>query len=247
LAQLGLQLNDQEAQAEFQKIDGNSGGQVLFVEFCAYIRQRVNPDADANFDADIISGEKCGQTIRRHKSQKATHDHFVTRKSMSDFDATETSIKAAMKDNAKMHSLWNSLDFNGNNIVSLAEIDKFVVEKYPVLNHKPALMRAYKKTLQTGDGDDWVEKKEFKSLLGNLFYFNKIYWLFDQVDGDDRRLTFDEFKRCLAITGANMSDSDARRDFQTVDKNGGGIILFDEFCRYFTMKCCPDCMTALSD
>lgn len=247
LSQLGLQLNDQEAQAEFQKIDGNGGGQVLFVEFCAYIRTRVNPDHDPNFDADIISGEKAGQTIRKHKSQRATHELFVTKKSMSDFDAAETSVKAALQDNAKLHEMWKNLDFNGNNIVSLAEIDKFVVDMYPVLNHKPALMRAYKKTLQTGDGDDWVEKKEFKSLLANLFYFNKIYWLFDQVDGDDRRLTFEEFKRCLAISGAKLSDSEARRDFQTVDKNGGGIILFDEFCQYFTTKSCPESMTALVD
>ena len=29
-----------------------------------------------------------------------------------------------IKDKAKLHELWNRLDFNGNGIVSLAEIDK---------------------------------------------------------------------------------------------------------------------------
>ena len=36
---------------------------------------------------------------------------------------------------------------------------KLVVEKYPLLNNKPALMRAYKATTSKeggGDGDDWV-------------------------------------------------------------------------------------------
>lgn len=34
---------------------------------------------------------------------------------------------------------------------------RFIVEQYPVLNHKPALMRAYKKTTERdGDGDPWV-------------------------------------------------------------------------------------------
>ena len=35
-------------------------------------------------------------------------------------------------------------------------------------------MRAYKyTTLVEGDKDAWVEKKEFPSLLKNLFFFNK--------------------------------------------------------------------------
>ncbi len=51
------------------------------------------------------------------------------------------------------------LDSNGNGRVSLAEIDKFVSEQYPILNNKPALMRTYKLTISPeggGDGDDWV-------------------------------------------------------------------------------------------
>lgn len=72
-------------------------------------------------------------------------------------------------------------DFNGNNVVSLAEIDKMAVEQFPLLNHKPALMRAYKASF--GDeGDEFIHKREFKILLANLFYFNKLFWLFDQVD-----------------------------------------------------------------
>lgn len=89
--------------------------------------------------------------------------------------------------------MWKRLDFNGNNIVSLAEVDKLVNEQFPLLNHKPALMRAFQATLKggmlrckafrqmQGNGDEWVQKHEFKMLLGNLFYFNKLFWLFDQV------------------------------------------------------------------
>merc|ERR1712014_476562 len=113
-----------------------------------------------------------------------TRELFVAKKCFKDFDDLEAKIKAIMTDNKQLKELWNRIDFNGNNIVSLAEIDKLVVECFPVLNHKPALMRAYKATIRAGDGDDWVDKKEFKMLLGNLFYFNKIFWLFDNADGD---------------------------------------------------------------
>jgi len=243
MSQLGLHLTDAEAHQEFNKIDTNHGGQVLFVEFCAYIRNRVNPDASPSFDADIISGENCLASIRRHSGNQATNELTFSKKCMKDFDDLEQKIQKLIKDRKKLRSLWDRLDFNGNNIVSLAEIDKLVVEAYPLLNHKPALMRAYKKTIKDGNKDDWVQKKEFKALLGNLFYFNKIYWIFDQVDGDDRRLTFDEFKKCLTLCGSNMSTAQARQEFSRVDKNGGGIILFDEFCAYFASKSCPDVLT----
>merc|ERR1712107_871809 len=140
---------------------------------------------------------------------------------MGQFDDAERKIKDIMRDRKKILDLWHRIDFNGNNIVSLAEIDKLVVEAYPILNHKPALMRAYKQTIKQGDGDDWVDKKEFKALLGNLFYFNKIYWIFDEVNGDDRRLTFREFHKCLTLCGCRMSNKDVRHEFQMIDRNGG--------------------------
>jgi Ca2+-binding EF-hand superfamily protein len=248
MSNLGLNFSQQEAQEEFRKIDSNNGGQVLFVEFCAYIRTRVTPDCKANFDKDIISGEKAGVHMRRSLGPKSTHTHAVTQKSLSKFESVEKQFKDMCKDNKKLRPLWERLDFNGNNIVSLAEIDKLAVETYPILNHKPALMRAYKATIKAGDGDDWVEKKEFKCLLGNLIQFNKIFWLFDNADGDkDRRLTEKEFKWCMVCLGEKMSESEASMEFRRVDRNGGGIILFDEFCKYVTSRKCPECMSEFLD
>jgi hypothetical protein len=40
--------------------------------------------------------------------------------------------------------LFDRMDYNGNGALSLAEIDKAVVELYPTFNNKPVLMRAYK-------------------------------------------------------------------------------------------------------
>lgn len=246
MAALGLHLSDEDALAEFAKIDQNHGSQVLFVEFCAYIRKRVNPCSNPSFDADIISGEKCGQTLRKHHGNAATQSHVIRKKCFSDFDALEAKVRRTMSDHKELHSLWNWLDCNGNNIVSLAEIDKFVVERFPLLNHKPALMRAYKASIHAQKANDWVDKSEFKTLLANIFYFNKLFWLFEHEDKDhDRRLKLPEFKWCLTVCGCNMSELQIRQEFSRVDRNGGGIILFDEFCKYFSQKMCPEVMTSL--
>jgi len=251
MSKLGLNLKDSEAATCFSEIDADHGGMVLFVEFCSYVRKRVNPDDNAAFDSDIVSGEKAGQTLRKKHGNGATQGHFVQKKNMNQFGDAEEKIKKMLADNdqAGLKTMWQHLDFNGNNVVSLAEIDKFVVESYAVLNHKPALMRAYKKTITDGqDADEFVHKKDFKTLLGNLFYFNKLFWLFDCVDEDkDRRMTKQEFKMCLVTAGVKLSESRADQEFGQIDTNGGGIILFDEFCAWFTAKECPDAMKQFID
>jgi len=162
-------------------------------------------------------------------------------------------------DVSNLDAMWSRLDVNGNSLVSLAEIDKWVTEQatgasegegddgsenfWKRMNHKPALMRAYKLTTSReggGDGDAYVEKKEFKALLVNLFWFADLWNVFDEVDSsDDRRIDLDELKaglRKLDLAHGESLDSDAEAIFQDIDDNGGGFILFDEFCAYVREK-----------
>mmetsp|Transcript_66055 Transcript_66055/g.157959 ORF Transcript_66055/g.157959 Transcript_66055/m.157959 type:complete len:556 (+) Transcript_66055:96-1763(+) len=288
---LGLNMSPAEAQQEFNKIDTNRGGQVLFTELCAWVRKRVNPDSNPDFDADIVSGEnsakasyntvhsstvhsrgldfsamgasgggamqtsggggggggftKARSDAIRRLGNKATQETHVKQKCFKDFDDLEAKIKALCADHASIKKMWHTLDFNGNGVVSLAEIDKWVVENYPLLNHKPALMRCYKQTMERKD--EFVHAREFKKLIVNLFYFNKLYWIFDQCNGEDRRMNLNEFKMCLSLCNCQVSDSEAQADFRNCDKNGGGVILFDEFCHYFASKACPQGMTDMTD
>ena len=57
------------------------------------------------------------------------------------FDKLEKKFMEMSKDPARLNEFWEILDMNGNNKVSLAEIDKLVVYSYPQLNNKKALMR----------------------------------------------------------------------------------------------------------
>ncbi|EGD82612.1 hypothetical protein, variant [Salpingoeca rosetta] len=183
-----------------------------------------------------VSGHKAGVSPVKPVKTKG-----VGKITTSKFNQLETHFKNLVKDKRQMDSLWRALDFNNNGIVSLAEIDKLVVERYPLLDHKPALMRAYKQTtLKDGDGDAWVERREFPALIRNIFYFNKLFHVFDVIDrDDDRRLDFDEFKRGLGEIGLSIPTSEARAEFDLMDMNDGGIVLFDEFCAYVARKAIP--------
>jgi Ca2+-binding EF-hand superfamily protein len=129
-------------------------------------------------------------------------------------------------------ALWNRLDYNGNGRLSLAELDKGVVELWPDLNHKPAIMRAYKAADKSEDG--FIQKKEFRFVINFIHYYNVLWQLFAEIDtDDDRRLDRDEFVKAFATLGIE-EDPDAV--FSSMDKNNGGHVLFDEFCSYMAAE-----------
>ena len=142
--------------------------------------------------------------------------------------------------------MWNAIDVNGNGILSLAEIDKGMrdVIRLPILfDLKPVLMRAYmaakikcpskKGTKKKSyNEDDYVSKKEFRWLLKYLRVYYELWVAFDRIDKDgDKRVSYNEF--CMAIPELerwNIDMSDPKAQFKAADKDGGGMILFIEFC-----------------
>ena len=61
-----------------------------------------------------------------------THGHFDELEAKFKFwvNGSEAGKSALWK-------AWDAIDYNGNNVVSLAEIDRWVVDTYPQLNNKP--------------------------------------------------------------------------------------------------------------
>jgi len=129
--------------------------------------------------------------------------------------------------------LFQRLDPNGNGHLSLAELDKGVVELWPHLNHKPAVMRAYKAADTSGNG--WIGKREFKHFLKYLVYFVELWNTFADIDtSDDRRLTKAELVSGGGLIG--LSKGELEHAFDSMDKNKGGYVLFDEFCMYMAKQ-----------
>ena len=129
-------------------------------------------------------------------------------------------------------ALFREFDYNGNGMLSLAEIDKAVTVRYPQYNHKAVMMRAYK--WADADQNGFITKREFGLMLRSLAHFEELWEKFDAVDtGNDRRIDFEEFAAALPQMGMQLSNAQARQMFEEIDENGGGQILFDEFCTYF--------------
>ena len=132
-----------------------------------------------------------------------------------------------LPEKVERHALFDRIDNNGSGTLSLAEIDKAVVTMWPQFDHKKALMRAYRAADRDDDG--FIRRREFAKLLKYIVYFNELWDRFEDIDANhDHRLNLEEFIDGCAAVGLEVQDSDVA--FQELDADGGGFILFDEFC-----------------
>lgn len=62
--------------------------------------------------------------------------------------------------------------------------------------------------------------------------------MFQRIDTNfDRRVSLNEFQRAVPeIQKWGVKIQDPVRVFKSIDKNGGGMILFDEFCEWAIKK-----------
>merc|ERR1712142_408876 len=108
---------------------------------------------------------------------------------------------------------------------------------------KPAIMRAFqiakdsKPSKRRDLGDDYIELKEFKFFLLSLRQYFEYYVAFVRVDeNSDKRISLDEFKSAQDKIESWVGKIDAEVEFSKIDSNGGGFILFDEFCKWAIKK-----------
>jgi len=77
-------------------------------------------------------------------------------------------------------------------------------------------MHAYRAT--GSDGDGFINKPEFGRFLHHLVYFTDLWQHFGSSDSIERILS--KLQKYLGTSGRH----------QKFDGNGGGFVLFDEFC-----------------
>ena len=64
---MGLKLKRKEANAEFEEMDANGGGVVLFDEFCVWYTEKINPEREIATSGQFVEKRK---PIPRKKKKK---------------------------------------------------------------------------------------------------------------------------------------------------------------------------------
>ena len=149
---------------------------------------------------------------------------------------------------AQRKAMWEGMDVNGNGFLSLAEVTKGVRDVIAVdelFDAVPAINRSFhhSKNVASGPsehGDDYIEFREFRLFLQTLRQFFEYYQAFDRIDtGDDDRIskeefTSDSFKSVLEKWVGPIENLE--EEFDNIDENGGGQILFNEFVDWALAK-----------
>ena len=112
-----------------------------------------------------------------------------------------------------------------------------------IFDAKPVIMKAFKiaknctESKRGNTGDDYVEFREFRFFLLSLRQYFEYWVAFCRTDADgDRRISLVEFKSAQAKIEVWVGKIDAEEEFKKIDTNGGGQILFDEFCKWAISK-----------
>eukprot|EP01012_Entosiphon_sulcatum_P016806 TRINITY_DN2168_c0_g1_i1.p1 TRINITY_DN2168_c0_g1~~TRINITY_DN2168_c0_g1_i1.p1 ORF type:complete len:443 (-),score=92.95 TRINITY_DN2168_c0_g1_i1:126-1454(-) len=221
----------------FKNIDKNGGGMILFDEFAEWaLAQHLELEDDEDQSSAAAGGRAQKATVR---GGRPTIDWKALALKLP---SGKTSVEKAKRD-----ELFKLFDPNGNGYLSLAEVDKGVRDILQIdslFNCKPALMRAFQasKNFSTNGraplGADYVTRSEFRILLLYLKRYFELFQMFDLVDsGADRRVDFYEFERAVTqLQGWGIQISNARGEFNSIDRNHGGQLLFDEFAAWALQK-----------
>ena len=168
----------------------------------------------------------------------------------ANFDWNKLISKLQVAKNAeerkKRREMFSAIDMNGNGYVSLAEIDRGIqdVLNLPeVFNCKKPIMRAFqaaktKYKAKSKYSDDYIEWMEFRIFLVYLRQYFEYWVMFERVDASgDHKISLDEFKKAIpTMKKWGVVITDPVKEFKKIDKNGGGSIMFDEFCTYAIQK-----------
>lgn len=160
--------------------------------------------------------------------------------------AYEELRKLRLVSTVHIKQLWRRLDKAGSGIVRLVELDRLVQDMaakraWPSwFGNKQARMMAYANTLVLDeDDDDWVEQADFHAMLLGVYWFCKLWQLFDLAEtADDSRLRFREFLSGMEKLDPDLSREDLNHEFGKIDADAdaGGGVLFSDVCAYLCQR-----------
>lgn len=125
---------------------------------------------------------------------------------------------------------------SGDAMLSLEQVEDLLEQlSKGEVNVRPALMRGFR-TANAVDG--WLPERELEMLVEFVNHFNLLWDRYDEIDtSGDRRVTLDEFKRGCHIAGLPLAGAEASAAFASIDMEGRGRVLFDDFCTWFASVC----------
>jgi hypothetical protein len=152
----------------------------------------------------------------------------------------------SQEEKAQRLTLFKQFD-NGNGFLSLAEVSSIEDYLQATDDGNPidltlAVTSAFdiaKSATKSGisSNNNYIELSEFRFFLLSLRQYLEYYVAFTRIDNNSsHRITLDEFKKAQENIEKWVGSITPEDEFNTLDKNGDGYILFDEFINWAINK-----------
>ena len=129
--------------------------------------------------------------------------------------------------------LFEMMDTSGDGSLTVREVETAVSTLWPQFNNAEAMKVAFRAADSSEDGQagGTIGRREFGLFLEHLVFFNKLWSKFSILDGSgDGRLDVEEFQKGCKMVGIKLKQEQVAHEFGTMDIDGGGTIVFSEFC-----------------
>jgi hypothetical protein len=250
-------MSERDARSAFNKMDTKEQGAIIMSDIAVWIATGVVPSNDAgDKDSAEEGGSEAPATAPENDKVKsrsrapgpASRSSSVSRSAspsrdrsnsnssarQDTFDALEFSfinmlvgeetIAAVMSEFAAM--------VNDEGTTAIADVDKWVVARFPLLSNQSALLRAFMVTAGViVDYDSRVVVSDVKILLANIMYFNRLYFVCCK-EHDSDRLSWFEFKKGIRMMRLLMSEKESREAFTKFETLQDNAVVMGEFCTW---------------
>jgi Ca2+-binding EF-hand superfamily protein len=150
-----------------------------------------------------------------------------------------------------LQAAWKTLDENGNGLISGAEVDTWIVKRFPKMHVKPAVRQAF---LMCRGEDGFIHRPKFGQLLNSIILCCRAWIMFDELnladavkqaaykaDPDaraykDSRIQLEEFRVCFQKLFPAAMTGQCEAEWALMDADGKGMVLFGEFCVWYAAK-----------
>lgn len=183
-------------------------------------------------------------TAKKQKERESSEGARCHMAAEIDWEAVYARLptETTAEDKARRRELFQQMSVHGGKRISIEEMQRGIVELLQLegtIDVAPVVSRAVQSTrkLREKRGKEAaaagvVDRCDFRALLVYLRQFLDYWRMFDAVDlNNDRQITEAEFELALPMLekwGVQIDDPAAA--FREVDENGGGLVLFAEFC-----------------
>ena len=188
-------------------------------------------------DDEVTSASSLDESIDSCSTSRSMHASSSSRNSPGSTPAVEEQVAVPGLDTCRR--VFEQIDEDGSGTLSLAELSMGVSGVFHWCSNRSAFIKAYKAA--DLDGNGYIMKEEFQSLLGFALFFNSIWDQLDEVSlmaDDTGELSGDQFHEACEYMAPEIGPvDDAYALFDAIKV--GETVSFGSFCTWIARERLP--------